>query len=125
MELALLYAGASARVVPCEYVVQQYCTKPLSGFSTGFVVAVRLSKKSQILTGTLIGQECWKFAVTIVARNVMQSSSKSHTQNASRKILSLKHQQKLGYSNEDEKTIESTLLVYLLSSKGKIKLLKS
>jgi hypothetical protein len=61
-------------------------------------------QKKKTLTGTFIGQECWKFAGKIVARNGMQSTSKNHTQNASRKILSLRHQQKLGYSNENEKT---------------------
>ena len=50
MELVLLYTGASERVVSCEYVVQQYCTKSLSGFSTGFIVAFCLSKEQH--TGT-------------------------------------------------------------------------
>ena len=119
MELVLLYTGASARVVSCEYVVQQYYTKPLMGFSTGFIVAVCFSEKQQILTGTFIGQECWKFAGKIVARNGMQSTSKNHTQKVSRKILSLRHQQKLGYSNEHGKTMRIYTFGILSFLKGK------
>jgi len=93
--------------------------KPLSGFSTCFIVAVRLSKKSQIIIGTLIGKEYWKFAVKIVARNGMQSSSNSHTQNAGRKILRLQHQQKLGYSNQNENITRIYSFGTLTTLKGK------
>jgi hypothetical protein len=41
-------------------------------------------QKQQILTGGLIGQECWKFAGKTALRNGMQSASKNHKQNASR-----------------------------------------
>ena len=47
MELVLLYADASAHVVSCEYVVQQYRTKPLSGFSTGFYCCSSIVKKKK------------------------------------------------------------------------------
>jgi hypothetical protein len=119
MELVLLYTGASARVVSCEYMVQQYCTKPLSGFIMGFIVAVFLSKKQQILTGTFIGQECWKFVVKIAARNGMQSYSKNNTQNTSRNFVSLRHKQKLGYSNQNEKTMRIHTFGTISSFKGK------
>jgi phosphopentomutase len=92
--------------------VQPHCTKSLSGFSTGFIVSVCLSKRKKLLTGMFIG-------VKIVARNGMQSSSENHTQNASRKSFSLKQQQKLGYSNQNEKTMRIYTFVTLSSLKGK------
>jgi hypothetical protein len=76
-------------------------------------------KKKQILTGTFIGQVRWKFAGKIVARNLMQPTDKKHKQNASRKSLTLRHQQKLGYSNENEKTVRFYTFGALSSLKGK------
>jgi hypothetical protein len=63
-------------------IVQNHCWDPARVLLLQFAC----QKNSQIVTGKLIGQECWKFAVKIVARNGMQSSSKNHTQNDSRKI---------------------------------------
>jgi hypothetical protein len=98
MELILLYTGASARVVSCEYVVQQYCTKPLSGFSTGFIVEVCLSKNNRYLQERSSDKNVGNLQAK---QRLVRTTHKAPVE----KILSLRHQQKLGYSNQNEKTM--------------------
>ena len=113
MELVLLYTGAPARVISCEYMVQQYCKKLLSGFSTGVIAAVGLSTKTDIHRNLQ-----WTRMMEIFrqnsARNGMQSSSKNHKQKASRKSLSLRHQKSWDIQIKMKRPCESTLLGHFL-----------